>query len=107
MTPAPLTYNDFLVGSDFSAVKQADLLSATTESFSVAKVTVVDMLAKYEAFDLTAVKEEELKSLAKVCVGNSVYVMKLSQQVRGGENASGKVVFDFETNSEFCILRIA
>lgn len=107
MAPAPLTYSDFLVGSDFSTVKQADLLSATTESFSAAKVTVVDMLAKCEAFDLIAMKEEELKSLAKVCVGNAVYVVKLSQQVRGEEKASGKVVFDFETNSEFCIIKIA
>jgi hypothetical protein len=102
-----LTFNDFLVGSDFSRVKQADLLSATTESFSAAKGTVNDMVAKYKAFDSVSVKEEELKSLAKVCVGNSVYVTKLSQQIKGGEKASGKVVFDFETNSEFCMIKIA
>ena len=107
MTPAPLPYNDFLVRSDFSTVKQADLLSATTKSFKAAKVTVDDMLAKYKAFDSVSVKEEELKSLAKVCVGNSVYVMKLLQQVKGEGKASGKVVFDFETNSEFCIIKIA
>lgn len=107
MTPAPLTYNDFLVGSDFSGVNPADLLSATTESFSAAKVTVDDMLATHKAFDSALVKEAELKSLAKVCIGNSVYATKLSQQVKGGGKASGKVVFDFETNPEFCMIKIA
>lgn len=107
MVPAPLTYNDFLAGTDCSTVNQADLLSATAESFSAAKVTVVDMLAKYEALDLITVKEEELKSLAKVCVGNAVYVIKLLQQVRGEDKASGKVVFDFESNSEFCTIKLA
>lgn len=107
-TPAPLTYNDYLVGSDFTSVKQADLLTATAESFREAKATVDGLLTKYQQIDSYAcpVSEKELKSLAKVCVGNSVYLMKLSQQVSDGGTASGKVEFDFETNDEFCIIKL-
>lgn len=53
-----------------------------------------------------SVTEDELKSLAKVCVGNSVYLMKLTQQVGNGGTASGSVEFDFEANDEFCIIKL-
>jgi len=107
-TPAPLSYNDFLIGSDFSKVKQADLLAAATESFTSAKATVDGLLSRYKQLDsqFCLVAEEELKSLAKVCVGNSVYLMKLSRQVSDGGSASGKVEFDFDTNAEFCIIKL-
>lgn len=107
-TPAPLGYKDYLIGSDFTKVKQSDLLAATAESFKEAKATVDGLLTKYKQIDSNAcsVSEEELRSLARVSVGNSVYLMKLSQQVSNGGTASGKVEFDFGTNDEFCIIKL-
>lgn len=103
-----MTYNDFLVGSDHTTVTQADLLAATADSCNHAKATVDEMLAKYPQVDsaFCSVTEEEIRSLAKVCVGNSVYLMKLSRQVSDGGSASGKVEFDFETDNEFCIIKL-
>jgi hypothetical protein len=107
-TPAPLAYRDFLVGSDFTNVKQADLLAATADSFTSAKATVDRLLTKYKQLDPNncPVTEEELRNLAKVCVGNSIYVMKLTRDVNGEGTASGMVKFDFDANPEFCIIKI-
>lgn len=106
-TPAPLSYHDFLSGSDFTQVKQADLLAATAESFTGAKATVDGLLADPQLHStFCSTSQEELKRLAKVCVGNSVYLMKLSRQVSDGGSASGKVEFDFDTLAEFCIIKL-
>jgi hypothetical protein len=106
-TPKPLTYNDFLVGSDYTKVKQSDLLAATADSFTSAKVNVDMMLTKYAQLDSWSITEEKMRALAKVCVGNSVYLMKLSRQVNeGGSAIDENVHFDFETNVEFCIIKL-
>jgi hypothetical protein len=106
-TPKPLTYNDFLVGSDYTKVKQSDLLAATADSFTSAKVNVDMMLTKYAQLDSWSITEEKMRALAKVCVGNSVYLMKLSRQVNdGGSAIDENVHFDFDTNVEFCIIKL-
>jgi len=106
-TPAPLGYNDFLIGSDPTKVNQSDLLTATAESFTSSKTTVEGLLTNQQInFKFTSISEEELRSLAKVCVGNSVYLMKLTREVSDGGSASGEVEFDFDTNAEFCIVKL-
>lgn len=107
VTPAPLGYKDFLIGSDFSRVKQSDLLNATAESFTNAKATVDGLLGnkQVDRKDMSTT-EDELRSLAKVCVGNSVYLMKLIRQIDEGANATGTVEFDFSSHDEFCIVKL-
>ena len=96
------------MGSNFTTVEQADLLAATANAFTNAKATVDGLLAKYKLLDPNScsVTESELRNLAKVCVGNSVYVMKLTRDITGGGRASSQVEFDFDANAEFCIIKI-
>ena len=49
---------------------------------------------------------DEVRALTKVCVGNSVFLMKLTQQVHGNGKAKGKVTFDFGANKQFCTIKI-
>lgn len=56
--------------------------------------------------DFLSVGESELRKLAKVCVGNSVYIHKLKQQILSDGKASGDVLFDLETHSQFCTIKI-
>jgi hypothetical protein len=50
--------------------------------------------------------EDEIRALTRVCVGNSVFLMKLLQKVRSDGTAQGKVTFDFAANAQFCIIKI-
>lgn len=108
-TPPALAYDDFRQGSDVSKVPQTDLLRSTAQCFKAGKATVDTLLEQLSRFDATSfsIREEDLRKLAKVCVGNSIFVMKLSQMVAGGQEAKGSVSFDFETDKEFCIIKIS
>ena len=107
--PPPLSYDDFREGSDFSNVTQGDLLSSTSECFKKCKGMVENISNHIDAIDkkFVALNKKELLGLTKVCVGNSVFLMKLTQQVRGDGKAKGKVEFDFENNKQFCTIKIS
>jgi hypothetical protein len=108
-TPPPLCYDDFLQGSDFSKVPQNDLLVSTSECFNVSKTTVDKLLSQALNIDPACLpmSEEELRRLAKVCIGNSVYVQKLRQKVdSSGKASSGNVSFDLETHAQFCTTKL-
>ena len=57
------------------------------------------------------IQTEELNKMAKVCIGNSVYVQKLKQKVgsKDADNtgATTKIVTDLETNRWFCTIKIS
>lgn len=107
--PPPLTYDDFQTGSDFSNVTQNDLLASTSECFKKCK-TMLDKISNHvgEISDprFAPLREETVRGLTKVCVGNSVFLMKLMQQVRADGTAKGKVSFDFDANVQFCTIKI-
>lgn len=82
---------------------------STSECFSASK-TLVDKLISQIATvdkDFLPIHEDELRRLAKVCIGNSVYIQKLRQKV---DNSSGKaegdVSIDLETHNQFCTIKI-
>ena len=108
MSPPPLSYDDFKAGSDFQNVSQADLLSSTSDCFKKSK-TMLDNISihigtiesKYSPLDA-----DEIRALTKVCVGNSVFLMRLIQQAGDKGTASGKVTFDFAANSQFCTIKV-
>jgi hypothetical protein len=51
--------------------------------------------------------KEDLNQIAKVCVGNSVYLQKLRQAI-SSQDASWKprALFDFDGNCEFCTIKL-
>lgn len=107
--PPPLTYNDFQTGSDFENVTQADLLSSTADCFKKCKSMLDNISVHMSAMPDTKFSPlgmDEVRALTKVCVGNSVFLMKLTQQVHGNGKAKGKVTFDFGANKQFCTIKI-
>ena len=87
---------------------QADLLSSTSECFKSCKTMLDNIASRVGAMDskFSPLGQDEIRALTKVCVGNSVFLMKLLQKVRGDGTAQGKVTFDFAANSQFCTIKI-
>lgn len=107
--PPPLSYDDFVQGSDFSRVSQGDLLFSTAECFKSSKATVGKLLAMLPSLDSSylCITKEELNQIAKVCVGNSVYVQKMKQTVSTSGGKVEGVSFDFDTNKAFCTVKLS
>ena len=111
-TPPTLTYDDFEQGYSHADVSQQALIASAMDCFKASK-TVVDKLLSDIGDDdgdnscFLPIRRAELKSLAKVCIGNSLYLHKLLRQVQSGEAAEGKVSFDFEAHRAFCIVKLA
>jgi hypothetical protein len=107
-SPPALSYDDFQTGSDFQNVTQADLLSSTSECFKSCKTMLDSIASRVGAMDrkFSPLGEDEIRALTRVCVGNSVFLMKLLQKVRSDGTAQGKVTFDFAANAQFCIIKI-
>eukprot|EP00539_Tryblionella_compressa_P001162 CAMPEP_0178733116 /NCGR_PEP_ID=MMETSP0744-20121128/622_1 /TAXON_ID=913974 /ORGANISM="Nitzschia punctata, Strain CCMP561" /LENGTH=225 /DNA_ID=CAMNT_0020385275 /DNA_START=183 /DNA_END=860 /DNA_ORIENTATION=- len=105
--PPPLSYDDYLKGSDFSKVPQKDLLASTSECFNVSKSMIEKLLAQIPTTDPSylPIQEDELRQLAKVCVGNSIYLQKL-KQIIGEGTTKASVSIDVNTNKQFCTIKI-
>ena len=111
-TPPTLTYDDFEQGYSHADVSQQTLIASAMDCFKASK-TVVDKLLSDIGDEADGdncylpIRRAELKSLAKVCIGNSLFLHKLLRQVQSGEAAEGKVSFDFEAHRAFCIVKLA
>ena len=111
--PPPLSYAHYLEGNDFSRVPALDLIQSVSEGFQYCRAAIDQILKdswspsppKLEA-KYAFMAEAELRSLLKVCIGNSVYVQKLRQLVEAGEASSANVTFDFDSHCEFCIIKV-
>ena len=109
--PPMLGYADYLSGSDFSKVLPKDLLASTVECFQAAKAYVDKLMALSQTIDAKylAVSGEELSRLAKVTIGNSVYVQKLRQKLEtaaSGAKVSGEVEYDMDVHNQLCTVKI-
>jgi hypothetical protein len=108
--PPSLLYDDYVQGSDFSKVAQNDLLMSTSECFNASKTMVDKLLSQMPGVDTDYIpmRDNELRRLAKVCIGNSVYVQKLKQKVGNADGqAEGDSVFDLETHNHYCTVKIS
>jgi hypothetical protein len=83
-------------------------LSSTSECFKKAKALIEQVSNLLVGIDnrLAPLNEDELHCLTRICVGNSVFLMKLAQKVRGDGKASGEVNFDFDATKQFCTIKI-
>jgi hypothetical protein len=92
-------------------VAQNDLLMSTSECFNASKTMVDKLLSQMPGVDTDYIpmRDNELRRLAKVCIGNSVYVQKLKQKVGNadGQKAEGDSVFDLETHNHYCTVKIS
>merc|ERR1711935_592281 len=106
--PPPLSYEDYTKGSDFSKVTQKDLLSSTADSFRLSKSMLDRLLIQIPLIDpdYLPAKEEEVRQLSKVCVGNSIYLQKLMQVIHGKEETKVRVTINTTSNCEFCTIKI-
>jgi len=108
-TPQPLTYDDFEHGYSYANVSQQALIASATECFKDSKVIVDKLLSQLpdKGDDCYApIRKQEVMNIAKVCVGNSLFLHKLSKQVQNGGKAKGTVTFDFEAHRAFCTIKI-
>lgn len=82
---------------------------STSECFNVSKTMVDKLLWQLPSIDpvYLPIQENELRQLAKVCIGNSVYVQKLRQVVGDNGKATGEVSFDLETHNQFCTTKLS
>ena len=106
--PPPLTYADYLEGSDFSKVNQNELLKSASDCFKASK-TMVDKLEeqlKGIDADFVSAGEADLRLLAKISVGNTVYLAKLTQSVAQNGKTSGELSIDMEPSVQFCTIKI-
>jgi hypothetical protein len=116
--PLPLSYEDYVRGSDFSAVRSEDLVRAAGECFRLCKSAIerllqvvvaetsdddVDVTKKRRNDDLyISVRREEAIALTKVCVANSLFLHKLSMTPA----KVSEVSLEFTAHKEYCILNL-
>lgn len=108
--PPPLTYDDYLQGSDFSSVSQDDLFYSITDSFDASKRTIELLVENLEEIDplYASITIHELRDLVKICVGNKVFLQKLRTSI---EHVHGRAVelrpfAEFEGKVEFCTIKL-
>ena len=107
--PPPLSYDDFMKGTDFENITSQDLIASTEECFMAGK-SFVDRMAQLAPtidVDFLTVKPEELNRIGKVCFGNKIYIQKLKQIIlekKDGVNHSASVSIDNKAHSQYCTL---
>lgn len=110
--PPSLTYADYMTGVDFSNLSQNDLLANTSECFQASKQILDGLLAIHPTLDpaFAPLQEAELRSLLKVCVGNSVYLLRMRSSVGSSaktESPNLNAALEFERLSQFCTIKLS
>lgn len=126
--PPCLTYDDYVRGSDFSAIASDDLLASATDCFRSAKGVVdwllgaivvadgegdglADELAEKRQDDdlYIPIRRQEILQLAKVCVHTSLFFHKLTAMGCGPQSSEKNTIFRLEFNhhKQYCTLSIA
>lgn len=117
--PPSLSYDDYVKGSDFSAVQGKDLLASAADCFRSAKGIVdslLDVIVSEECVhSLTrgdddlyiSIRRQEILQIAKVCVSNSLFLHKLAL-MKGSDLNSGErsVSLEFKAHKLYCTLII-
>ena len=107
--PPPLSYSDFVQGSTFSKVSQTDLLASAGDCFKLSKTGVGTLLSALPSIDPTSLSmtKEDLHQVAKICVGNSVYLQKFGQsRTRQSKDVQQNPSFDFDRIGEFFTIKV-
>jgi hypothetical protein len=90
-------------------VSPSDLLASVSECFKASKSMLDKILVQIDnAIDIKflPVTKQEATNLVKVCVTNSIFLHKLTEQVGSGQKVKSQISFDFQSSSEFCCIKI-
>ena len=106
--PPSLSFDDYQAGSDFSSVDRKNLLSSAQDCFRQGKSNVDRLLEVILPNDTTftptiteqrknddlyiSIRREEIMAMAKVCVSNSLLLLKLETSLQESK-AMGTLVF--------------
>ena len=125
--PPSLAYEDYVQGSDFSAVQSKDLLKSATECFRSGKGVVdwlLDVVVCEKTYDDSTInktekrrdddlyipiRRDEIMALAKVCVTNSLFLHKLGTMIGSEKKSSGdgiKGSLENNTHKLYCTFSI-
>lgn len=123
--PPPLTYEDYVRGTDFSTVASDDLVASATNCFRSAKGAIdwllgaivlecgdkpaTALLEKRHDDDLfIPIRRQELLHLAKVCVHNLLFFHKLTSMggVPQPSEKNTSVRLEFNAHKQYCTLSI-
>lgn len=109
--PPPLSYDDFQKGTDFSSVSSNDLIASATDCFKTCRSALDEMTKKLDNDDNRfaanyGMNREEIKKVTKVCIANSLALLKLSQSITRGDIGSCKIEFDFTTHKQYCSINV-
>ena len=105
--PPFLSYDDYVAGADSSGIPAETMLQATAELFQASKIcaeSILKDLSNMEPY-YTPIREEEVRAMLKVSVGNAVYLMKLRQYYGKAEKL--QVEYGFDVHKEFCIIKVS
>eukprot|EP01083_Nonionella_stella_P017664 49466_1 len=112
--PEPLAFADFSKGTDFTAVAPETLLSSASEMFKTARSVLETINGKNAQKqikdDYSSISNEDATKLIKVCIGNSLFLHKLSQIQTGTTEKSPDshdVKFNFSSSTQFCTINIS
>ncbi|EJK68489.1 hypothetical protein THAOC_10321 [Thalassiosira oceanica] len=119
--PPCLTIDDFHAGTDFYSLSSKEVIESASDCFRSSK-NIVDQLLEVivppheteasrmsinQRFDndpFIAIHRDEILALAKVCVGNSLYLHKLASMVSSQTDLSNcnKVSVEHKVHRQFC-----
>jgi hypothetical protein len=126
--PPLLSYEDYVVGIDSTSVSTMDLIQIVTDGYQYCRTMIDEMIHDTIEHSIdpyyVSMSINDLKSLLKVCIGNTVYVQRVRQiydksKMNGKGNIAGsnmntndepilhaKAIFDFESHNQFCIIKV-
>jgi len=107
--PPLLTYNDFENGTDFSAVSTFDLIASSSDCFKQCRIildTILKSIERKKTLSSSLMTKDEAMSITKVCIANSLFLLKVSKYIDNGENESVEVSIDLKTHRQFCTITL-
>jgi hypothetical protein len=105
--PPLLTHDDFLKGCDFDSISSSVLIASAAECFTASRSLLEEICNKSKHVDelYCSVSKEDATNLIKICVGNSLFLMKLSQSIARQDTDSLSASLDF-LNNQFCSIKL-
>jgi len=105
--PPLLTHDDFLKGSDFGLVSSTTLISSATDCFTTSRGLLQEIGEESKKLEdiYRSIRKDDVTNLVKVCVGNSLFLLKLSKSIANQDVSTLNVSLDFK-DCQFCSINL-
>ena len=115
--PPVLRYDDFVQGSDYSSIDAKLLISSTMDLFKDCRVQWTKLKKMLEdktiEMDYSCITMDDINNGIKVCVTNSLHLLKLSKFIlekKEGDNlpvvSKNAVTFQFDIDAHYCCIHV-